>query len=50
MNPIPVCLPGMAPTWIGGDDNDLVLYAKYLPVFNVNYKLAIAPGSSRAAR
>jgi alpha-L-rhamnosidase len=35
--------------WIGGGDNDLVLNAHYLPIFNLSYKLAIAPGSTRAA-
>lgn len=27
--------------WIGGDDNDLVLYADYLPVFNINYTIEL---------
>ncbi|MDB5131494.1 MAG: Bacterial alpha-L-rhamnosidase [Mucilaginibacter sp.] len=35
--------------WIGGSDTDLVLYAQYFPVFNLNYDLAIAPGSNRAS-
>jgi alpha-L-rhamnosidase len=35
--------------WIGGNDNDLVLKSHYLPIFNLSYKLAIAPGSTRAA-
>ena len=34
--------------WIGGGDKDLVLYAQYLPLFNLSYNLAIAPGSTRA--
>ncbi len=35
--------------WIGGEDNDLVLYADYFPLFRVSYSLAIAEGSTRAA-
>lgn len=35
--------------WIGGGDEDLVLYAQYLPIFNLKYKLAIAPGSTKAS-
>ncbi|XHR96031.1 family 78 glycoside hydrolase catalytic domain [Mucilaginibacter sp. UC70_90] len=35
--------------WIGGGDNDLVLYAHYLPLYNLKYKVAIASGSSRAS-
>ena len=35
--------------WIGGGDDDLVLYAPYLEVFDVEYALTIAPGSSRAS-
>lgn len=35
--------------WIGGADNDMVLYSKYLPLFNLKYTLAIAPGSTRAS-
>jgi len=36
-------------TWIGGTDADRVLYAQYLPIFDLNYTLTIAPGSHRAA-
>jgi alpha-L-rhamnosidase len=35
--------------WIGGGDDDMVLYSHYLPLFNLKYKLAIAPGSSKAS-
>lgn len=35
--------------WIGGGDNDLVLYADYLPLFRLSYSLAIAEGSTHAA-
>lgn len=27
--------------WIGGDDNDLVLYSDYLPVFNISYTIEL---------
>jgi alpha-L-rhamnosidase len=36
-------------TWIGGGDQDLVLYSQYLPLFVLKYQLAIAKGSSRAS-
>ena len=35
--------------WIGGGNDDLVLYAPYLAIFDVKYALAIAPGSTRAS-
>jgi alpha-L-rhamnosidase len=35
--------------WVGGGDNNLVLYAHYLPLYNLKYKVAIAPGSSKAS-
>lgn len=35
--------------WIGGGDQDLPLYAPYLPVFKVNYTMRLASGSTRAA-
>jgi alpha-L-rhamnosidase len=35
--------------WVGGSDDDLVLYAQYLPIFNLKYNLTIAPGSTHAA-
>jgi alpha-L-rhamnosidase len=34
--------------WIGGGDEDLVLYSQYLPIFDVGYTLAIEEGSTRA--
>lgn len=36
-------------SWIGGSNEDLVLYAQYLPLFILKYDLAIAEGSSRAS-
>ncbi len=35
-------------SWIGGSNEDLVLYAKYLPLFVLNCDLTIAKGSTRA--
>ena len=35
-------------TWIGGGDDDLVLYSHYLPIFRVAYTVTIEEGSSRA--
>ena len=35
--------------WIGGGNEDLVLYAPYLAIFDVKYALTIAPGSTRAS-
>lgn len=36
--------------WIGGSDEDLVLYPNYLPTFNINYTLQLdkASGSTKA--
>ena len=35
--------------WIGGTTDDMVLYSRYLPLFNLSYTLNIFPGSERAA-
>ncbi len=35
--------------WIGGGDQDLVLYSPYLTIFDAKYALTIAPGSTRAS-
>ncbi len=35
--------------WIGGTDEDLVLYSPYLAVFHASYVMAIAPGSTSAS-
>ncbi|MEO7488461.1 MAG: hypothetical protein ABIU77_15225, partial [Ferruginibacter sp.] len=47
MNPELSAWDGAA--WIGGSNEDLVLYSKYLPLFNLKYVLAIAAGSSKAS-
>jgi len=35
--------------WIGGSDDDLVLYAPYIVIFNAKYTIALGPGSTRAS-
>ncbi len=49
MNPDPNLSAWNGATWIGGGNDDVVLYSHYLPIFNLSYKLAIAEGSTRAA-
>lgn len=36
-------------TWIGGSDDDLVLYSQYLPVFKVEYTVELDNGSTQAS-
>ena len=35
--------------WIGGSDEDMVLYSQYLVIFNARYTTVIEPGSTRAS-
>jgi alpha-L-rhamnosidase len=49
MNPNPDLSAWDGATWIGGGDDDLVLYAPYLSVFKVRYTLQLEAGSTRAA-
>ena len=49
MNPDPSLSAWEGAMWIGGGNDDLVLYSHYLAIFNLKYKLAIAPGSTRAS-
>ena len=49
MDPTPDSSAWGGAKWIGGGDEDLVLYAPYLAIFDVKYALTIAQGSTRAA-
>ncbi len=49
MDPSPESSAWGGARWIGGGDEDLVLYAPYLAIFNLSYAVAIAPGSTRAS-
>jgi alpha-L-rhamnosidase len=49
MNPDPKSAAWSGAQWIGGGDEELVLYSPYLAIFNVRYAQTIAPGSSRAS-
>ena len=49
MNPNPDLSAWGGATWIGGSNDDMVLYAHYLPIFRLKYGLTIAPGSTRAS-
>ena len=49
MDPSPNSAAWGGATWIGGGNDDLVLYSPYLAIFDVKYVLAIAPGSARAS-
>jgi alpha-L-rhamnosidase len=48
MNPDPDLGAWDGATWIGGGDDDLVLYSHYLSIFDLDYTVAIEEGSSRA--
>ncbi|WP_163712385.1 alpha-L-rhamnosidase [Mangrovibacterium lignilyticum] len=41
MNPGPMLSAWSGAKWIGGSDDDIVLYAHYLPVFRINYSLQL---------
>jgi len=49
MDPSPGSNAWSGAQWIGGGDDDLVLYSPYLSIFNVSYAMTIAPGSARAS-
>ncbi|HLK64723.1 MAG TPA: family 78 glycoside hydrolase catalytic domain [Bryobacteraceae bacterium] len=49
MDPVPDSGAWAGAKWIGGGNEDLVLYAPYLAIFDGKYSLAIAPGSTRAS-
>jgi len=48
MNPAPDSAAWAGATWIGGGDEDLVLYAPYLAIFKLKYAVTIPQGSTRA--
>ncbi|MBE0660065.1 MAG: family 78 glycoside hydrolase catalytic domain [Bryobacteraceae bacterium] len=48
MDPKPGSAAWGGAQWIGGGDGDLVLYSPYLAVFDANFAVTIAPGSTRA--
>ena len=49
MDPAPDSSAWSGAKWIGGGNDDLVLYSPYLAIFDVRYAVAIAPGSARAS-
>ncbi len=49
MDPSPDSMAWSGAEWIGGGEEDLVLYAPYLSVFDLSFNVAIAPGSTRAS-
>jgi len=49
MDPSPDSSAWGGARWIGGGDEDLVLYAPYLAIFDVKYAVTIASGSARAS-
>ncbi|WP_243350235.1 alpha-L-rhamnosidase [Parabacteroides sp. FAFU027] len=50
MNPDPKLSAWDGAKWIGGNDEDMVLYSAYLPVFKINYSLQLdkTSGSTKA--
>ena len=49
MDPSPASATWGGAAWIGGGQDDLVLYSPYLAIFDVKYVIAIAQGSARAS-
>ena len=49
MDPAPDSSAWGGAKWIGGGNDDLVLYSPYLAIFDVGYALRITPGSTRAS-
>ena len=49
MDPAPNSAAWGGARWIGGGNQDLVLYSPYLAIFDLRYAVAIAPGSTRAS-
>jgi alpha-L-rhamnosidase len=49
MDPSPDSVAWGGAKWIGGGNEDLVLYAPYLAIFDLHYAVTIPQGSSRAS-
>lgn len=49
MNPDPGLAAWDGATWIGGGNEDLVLYSQYTSIYKLNYSQTIQEGSSRAS-
>ena len=49
MNPDPGLSAWDGAAWVGGSDEDRVLYSHYLPIFSLKYTVAIAEGSTKAS-
>jgi alpha-L-rhamnosidase len=49
MDPAPESSAWGGAKWIGGGNDDLVLYAPYLAIFDLKYAITIPEGSARAA-
>lgn len=49
MNPDPGLSAWDGAMWIGGNNENLVLYSHYLSVYNIRYTLAIEKGSTKAS-
>ncbi|NEW81595.1 MAG: family 78 glycoside hydrolase catalytic domain [Mariniphaga sp.] len=49
LNPDPQLSAWDGATWIGGNNDDLVLYSPYLSIFDLKYKQTIEKGSKRAS-
>ena len=49
LDPSPASNSWSGAKWIGGGDEDLVLYAPYLAIFDLSYGITIPQGSTRAS-
>jgi len=49
MDPAPDSSAWGGAKWIGGGNEDLVLYSPYLAIFDLRYGITIAPGSARGS-
>ena len=49
MDPDPGLKAWDGATWIGGSDEDLVMYSQYMSIYKLNYTQAISEGSSKSS-